>query len=239
MKTSWQTSIFLVFVLVLLASGRARAQTPTSENEVWPRVVASLELLPRTRLQVFTQLENGEDFPYLQWKVGALVNYRMRPILHQGEPDIDEENEHHLVVGVGYVYLQTIQNDKTKRENRIDVQAVGRHRTGGGFLLTDRNLIEFRWNNGVYDFRYRNKLTLNRAFRVNKFRFTPYGSGEPFWDRNHHSWNENQVALGVELPYKKRLMLDTYYLHQNCTTCSQQHINVFGLALNLYFKRKK
>lgn len=39
--------------------------------------------------------------------------------------------------------------------------------------------------------------------------------------------------------YKQRLSLDTFYLHQNCTTCSKQHINVLGLTLNLYFKGKK
>jgi len=34
-------------------------------------------------------------------------------------------------------------------------------------------------------------------------------------------------------------MLDTYYFHQNCSTCSQQHVNVFGLTLNHYFELKK
>ena len=228
-----------IFVILLLTAGIVRAQTPAAETEVWPKVTASFDLRPRTRLQVYGELQNGEDFPYIQWKVGAIVNYRMRRIVHLGEPGIDEEDEHHFVLGAGYEYLQTTQNDDTKRENRIIVQGTGRHRPGAGFLLTDQNRIEFRWVNGVYDFRYRNKLTVNRALRVNKFRFTPYASGELFWDRNHHSWGEDQYSFGVQLPYKHRLMLDTFYLHQNCTTCSQQHINVFGLTLNLYFKQKK
>jgi hypothetical protein len=235
----WPTRVLFFLVIPLLIAGRARAQTPAAENEVWPKVSASFELRPQTRLQVFGELQNGEDFPYIQWKVGAMINYRMKRILHRGETGIDEEDEHRLVFGAGYEYLQTTPSDKVKRENRITVQGTGRHRPGAGFLLTDRNRVEFRWVNGVYDFRYRNKLTFNRAFRVNKFRFTPYASGELFWDRNHHSWNENQFSFGVQLPYKNRLMLDTYYLHQNCTTCSQQHINVFGLTLNIYFRGKK
>lgn len=239
MKASRRTRLFFFFAIPLLAAGVVRAQTPAAETEVWPKVSASFDLRPQTRLQVFGQLQNGEDFPYIQWNVGAMVSYRMKRILHRDQPGIDDEDEHRLVVGAGYEYLQTTQSDKTKRENRIVVQGTGRHRPGAGILLTDRNRLEFRWVNGVYDFRYRNKLALNRALRVSKFRFTPYASGELFWDRNHHSWNENQYSFGVQFPYKKSLMLDTYYLHQNCTTCSQQHINVLGLTLNLYFRQKK
>ena len=239
MKTSRRTRGLFFLALPVLAVSTARAQTPAAETEVWPKVKATFDLRPQTRLQVFGQLQNGEDFPYIQWNVGAMVNYRMKRIAGRHEADIDDENEHYLVLGAGYEYLQTTQSDKTKRENRIVVQGTGRHRPGAGFLLTDRNRIEFRWVSGVYDFRYRNKLALNRALRVNKFRFTPYAAGELFWDRNHHSWNENQYSFGVQLPYKTRLMLDTYYLHQNCTTCSQQHINVLGLTLNLYFRQKK
>ena len=69
--------------------------------------------------------------------------------------------------------------------------------------------------------------------------FTPYGSGELYYDRNHHSWNQNQYGFGVEFPYKKRLMLDTYLLHRTSVgpTCSQHSVNMLGLTLNLYFRR--
>ena len=238
METNVPTRV-LLFLFLAVPAGVARAQTPAAENEFWPKVTAAFELRPRTRLLVYGERENGEDFPFEQWKAGALLNYRMKRIVHRFDPSIDEEDEHQLVVGAGYEYLHTTQNGKTKRENRIVFQGTGRHRPGAGFLLTDRNRLEFRWVNGAYNFRYRNKLTVNRAFRVDKFRFTPYASGELFWDRNHHSWNENQYSFGVQLPYKHRLMLDTFYLHQNCTTCSQQHVNVLGITLNFYFNRRK
>lgn len=230
------TRIHFLIVLTLLTCAPAQAQTPGTEKELWPKLSATFELRPRTRLQVFTELQDGEDFSYSQFTAGAMVNYRMKRIVHLGELAIDEEDEHQVVIGGGYEYLRTIQNGNTKGENRIIVQGTGRHRPGADFLLADRNRLEFRWVNGVYDFRYRNKVTVNHALRINKFRLTPYASGELFWDRNHHSWNENQFSCGVQLPYKKRLMLDLFYLHQNCTTCSPQHVDAFGLTLNLYFK---
>ena len=53
------------------------------------------------------------------------------------------------------------------------------------------------------------------------------------------AWNQNECSFGVELPYGERLMLDTFYQHQNCTTRSHQGTNVLGIILNLYFKQPK
>ena len=233
MKLHFSRFVFAALFLVLLTAETARGQT--SATEVWPKVSARLELRPKTRIEVFGGTQDGGDF---QWNMGALLNYRIKRLTMHREKDIDEENEHLFVLGAGYEYLQTLENDKTKRENRIIIQGAAHHSPGAGLLVTDRNRVEFRWVNGAYNFRYRNKLIVDRAFRANKFRFTPYASGELFWDRNHHLWNENQYSFGVQLPYKQRLMLDIFYLHQNCTTCSQTHVNVAGLTLNLFFKRK-
>jgi hypothetical protein len=43
----------------------------------------------------------------------------------------------------------------------------------------------------------------------------------------------------VIFPYKKLLSLDTYFLRQNCTTCKEEHVNVFGVTLTLYLGGKK
>lgn len=223
-----------VFIL-LFTSDKTLSQSPTTAAEVWPKLSATFDLRPKTRLQLFGGSQDGGDF---QWSGGAIVSYRMRRLVKVLGTDIDDENEHLLVLGAGYEYLRTIESDKTKSENRIIAQGTGRYGPGTGVRVTDRNRLEFRWVNGVYNFRYRNKVTVDRALRLNGFRFTPYVSGELFWDRNHHSWNENEYSFGLQLPYKRLLMLDTFYLHENCTTCNQQHTNVLGLTLNLYFKKK-
>jgi len=43
----------------------------------------------------------------------------------------------------------------------------------------------------------------------------------------------------VQLPFKRRFMLDNYYQRQNCTTCTPKHLNVWGLTLNFYFRNKQ
>lgn len=240
MKASRSCVLLLWAILLLLASYvSVPAQTPGAGTEFWPKLSATLELWPQTRVQVWGERQDGEDFDFQQWKVGALVSYRMKRMVNLRHHDIDEENEHNLVLAGGYEYLQTNQNNQIKREHRIILQSTPKYIFGAGVLVQDRNRIEFRWNAGTYDFRYRNKLTVQRAFAAKKFHFTPYAAGELLWDRNHHSWNQNQYAFGVQLPFRRRLMLDTYYLRQNCTTCSEDPLNVVGVTLNLYFKKKK
>ncbi len=71
------------------------------------------------------------------------------------------------------------------------------------------------------------------------FRFDPYASAEFFYDISKSSWNQEQYAAGVQLPYRRILMVDLYYLRQNCDTCSPEHLNVFGLTVNVYFGSRK
>jgi hypothetical protein len=231
-------TVLIAIGLLLLRNGCAFGQTSSAANELWPAFRANFDVRPRLGAQVTVEKHDGEDAALAQWKVGAIVNYRMSRIFKRLLEDIDGDNQYNLVLGGGYEYIKTTQTSGTKREHRIVIQTTPKHAPGVGVLLQDRSRAEFRWVDGVYNFRYRNKLTVHRAFKISKVRFTPYASGELFWDRNHHAWNENQYAFGVQLPYKKLLMLDTYYLRQNCTTCSQDPVSVVGLTLNFYFKLK-
>jgi hypothetical protein len=201
-------------------------------------VRVNLDLSQRIRLQVYGERQNGEELPTAERKAGAKVSYRVKPLFKHFVGDIDSENSYLVTWAAGYEYIRKSKNGQPANENRLILESTPRYAPGGGFLFLNRNRMEFRWIDGTYNFRYRFKVTGQHAFKVNGFRFTPYALGELFWDRNKHAWNENQYAAGVQLPLKRILMLDTYVLHQNCTTCSQHSLNTFGVAVNFYFKRK-
>jgi hypothetical protein len=213
-------------------------QTPDTGWEVRARLTDNTDLLPRTRLETWVELQHGVNFSFQRWRSGAIISRRLMPILKRHRPDIDQEKEHYVVFGGGYEYLHTVQNGGKKIENRIIAQATQRI-LFAGLLLSDRNRSEFRWINGAYDFRYRNKVVVMDHLQRGAFRFTPYVSGELYYDRNHHSWNQSQYGFGVQFPYKERLMLDTYLLHQNCSSCGQNPVNMFGATLNLFFRQLK
>jgi Protein of unknown function (DUF2490) len=230
-------TIFLTVALLLVSSEHAFSQDSTTAKEIWPQLSATYTFPPRLGVKVYTEKHDGEDVSQSQWKVGALLSYRMKRILKRHREDIDEENEYNLVVAGGYEFIRTEQESGTKREHRVFIQTTPKYMLPAGFLLQDRSRAEFRWTDGTYNFRYRNKLIAQRAFKVNNFRYTPYASGELFWDRNKQVWNQNHYAFGVQIPYKKLLMLDTYYLRQNCTTCNPDPLSVFGVTLNFYFRK--
>jgi hypothetical protein len=132
-ETSLLILIAFLFFLVI-ESGAALGQAPTDTYwEGWPTVRANLELRPQTRLQLFGQLQNGEEFPYLQWNTGAMISYRLKRMLVPHLTDIDEDNEHYLVGGAGYEYLQTINKGKVSRETGIVIQATPAVRPVPGF----------------------------------------------------------------------------------------------------------
>ncbi len=225
-----------LLILCILNGASAEAQHSDTGWEDRPKLTAAIELLPRTRLQAWGELEHGLNFSFQRWRTGAILSHRVKPILKSHREEIDEEYEHYLVLGAGYEYLHTVENVSTKIENRIIAEATPRvlftH-----LLLADRNRGEFRWVKGVYDFRYRNKLVISDRLQVGALRFRPYGSGELYYDRNHDSWDQSQYGFGIQFPYKKSLMLDTYLLHQNCTTCKRNPVNILGATLNLYFRK--
>lgn len=223
---------YILILLVLLAAFcSAKGQTESISKEFWPAIKIHFDF-PRTRLQLTFERHDGEDARNLQSKFGALFTFRMKRIVKNTFVGADSEERYYLSVGAGYEHLQP------SGENRLVIQGTPRYTLGAGILLTDRSRFEFRWLKTTYDFRYRNKLSVQRSFKVARFRFIPYASGEVFWARNLHAFNENQYAFGVQLPFKHRLMLDTYYQRQNCNTCSHEKVNILGVSLNLFFGKK-
>lgn len=117
----------------------------------------------------------------------------------------------------------------------------------GGLLLSDRNREDFRFVNGDFSFRYRNRVTIEREFHVFKQRnMTPYASGEVFYDTRYDVWNRNRWTVGVQIslrpgPLRKMLLpqrqviFDLYYTRQNDSRSETQHVNDIGAALALYF----
>jgi len=211
------------------------AQTTPEPKQFWPDLNVTFDLGKNTKLQTSLEKHDAEDEADQQWKFGVIVSHRIRRIVTP-RADPDEENKYNLVIGAGYEFIRTGEGSSAKNEQRLLLQVSPKYNVGPGLLIQDRNRVEFRWKSGTYDFRYRNKLSVDRPFKIKRVSFIPYATGELFWDRNHHSWNENQYAFGVQWPYKKSFRLDTYYLRQNCTTCSLNPVNVFGLTLNFYVR---
>lgn len=239
MRIVCRPSVVGVVVCTLLIGSGALGQESDSGWQARPSLTANIELGPRSRLQLFGRFEGGLNYSYDRWRAGAAFTYRMKRILKPHRADIDEENEHTLVIGGGYEFLKRSQNSQTAREHRLSLDVTPRYLLPAGFLASDRNRIELRWVNGDYNARYRNKLMVGRPLELHRFRFTPYAMGELFFDRNSHSWNRTHYGFGSQFPGKGRFMVDTFYLRENCSgaSCSRTPVNIWGVTLNTYFRR--
>jgi len=221
-------------LLIMLMGSFASAQSNTV-GEFWPAVDAHVEFTDNWRLLAFVGLKKGEEFAYQQLNAGVGFGYQWKTISKPHLLNIDPDKEHIFVFGGGYERLQTLQSGNPSNENRLVLQGTVGYRLSSRFFVSDRNRVEFRWVNGTYSTRYRNMLFGLYDFKIHEFRFSPYASAEAFYNGAVGSWNEEQYAAGIEWPYKRLLMLQTYYLRQNCTTCNPAHLNVGGLTLNLFF----
>ena len=130
----------------------------------------------RVRLSCGTSIHMGRRSGDPAW----LPSRWHKPILAPHVPDIDKNNEQHLVLAAGYQYSETIQSGPPSHEDRMIVQLTPQHRPKAGFFVADCNRVEFRWVNGKHSTRYRNQLTVERSFRGPGVRFTPYACRHRF-----------------------------------------------------------
>ena len=232
MKAITASMWVLAVVVALLQPAFGQSQIV---GEFWPEADVHIQFPKNWRLLGFVGLKKGEDFPYQQLYAGFGLGYQWKRITKPHWENIDPDKEYTFVFGGGYERLQTVQSGKTSYENRLALQVVAGFRPASRLLLSDRNRVEFRWVNGVYSTRYRNLVQGEYDFKVHEFRFSPYTSAEFFYSSTTSSWNQEWYTAGIKMPYKRLLMVQTYYLRQNCTNCNPANLNVAGLTLNLFF----
>jgi len=229
--------VFLFFFV--FSTQAARAQQPTTRNEFWPEIDVYINLKPKLRLYllgtVSKSVEDGElrNARGFEAQIGAHIDYL--------------PNEH-VILRAGYRFGTSVgQTGEPFKEHRLLTEQTLRKLLPRGLMLSDRNREDFRFVNGDFSFRYRNRVTLEREFHLLKRRtVTPYVSGEIFYDTRYKTWNRNRLAVGVQtslrrgpirkllLP-KRQIILDLYYMRQNDSRSEIQHVNGIGAALGFYF----
>jgi len=236
---SLRIPLILLILMIFCPGAIAQSQPQNTETEVWPEVDAHIQFASNLRLLAFTGLEQGVGYPFQQWYAAAALGYQLMPILTPHMENIDPDKEHYFLFGGGYEFLRTVQLGKIKHEDRITLDGTPSFRLHGAFLVRDRNWVELRWIDGVNSTTYRNRGTVERDFLLRKVRFAPYGSVEAFYDGSSHSWNQEWYTGGVQWPYTRLLMLNTYYRRENCDNCTPKSWNAAGISLNFFLRHSE
>jgi hypothetical protein len=228
----------LFLVLVVVGAQAAKAQQPTTSDEFWPEIDVYINVKPKVRLfllgTVSRSVEDGElrNAQAFEAQIGVHIDYIPNK---------------HVVLRTGYRFGTSVGDaDNPYKEHRFLTEQTLRKMLPGSLLLSDRNRQDFRFINGDFSFRYRNRVTIEREFQFRKRTITPYVSGEIFYDTRYSAWNRNRLAAGVQtslrrgplrkmlLP-KRQVILDLYYMRQNDSRSATAHVNALGAALAFYF----
>jgi hypothetical protein len=239
MKSASIAVFIALLSLVLAADKSVHGQSSGAITELDPGTAIAVDLSHRFRLDLYTGREKSEEIHNSKVKFGGGVTVRMKPVLKRFLDAFDTDKQHVLALAAIYEYSIASEQGETKREHKLMIDATGRYAFSSDLLFSDRNRLEFRWVNGEYHHRYRNRPTLERPFRLWKRDITPYIAGEAFWDQRYHKWNMFKGAAGIQIPVYRHASIEFFYERQHCVTCADPNTNIFGLNLLFAYKRHK
>jgi hypothetical protein len=217
-------------LLLLLQSAAAQ----TTQQQFWPETDFYLQMKPKLRGDiVFARSQdpgNNDSFEF-----GPDIEFYIKRFVKDLILTNNTANRQFLAFRAGYHYLSGVGQPS---ENRGIIQGNARVPVGWSMVLSDRNRLDLRWvQNQPFSWRYRNRLMLERSFRIRRMRITPYVDGEIIWSSTTQSWNQNLFDVGVTVPIRNWLEFTPYYERNNQTGSPSAHSNVFGFTTAFYFSR--
>ncbi|MGB6191816.1 MAG: DUF2490 domain-containing protein [Terracidiphilus sp.] len=215
-----------------------RAQEKT-QTQFLPEIDVHYEFNSNARLFVQAKDDRDGGDP-TQFTFGPSILLYHKPLLKLKRIlvfDLDTTKTRAFVLETGY---RVITAPNTAVENRM-IQAVTFHYPlVVKILVTDRNRFDLDWQNGDFTWRYRNKLTLERMFRIHSFRFAPFAAAEPFYESQYNKWASTDLYAGSTFVAGKHVQFGLYYEHENDTGKKPNtQKNYVGLQMQLYFSREE
>ena len=213
----------------------ARAQAP----QVLPEIDAYLTVNPMIRAYFQAQGDRDGGVP-IQSTVGPSLQLYLKPLLSLKKVtafDLDDAKRRPVVLEAGYRVI-TAPNEPI--ENRFMPMATFALPTKGLLLITDRNRADLDWKAGVFSWRYRNRLAVQRTFAIGSYHVTPYLNAEPYYTSQYSKWSTTQLEAGGIFPIGRHVQMDAYYEHQNNTGKKpNEQVNDIGLAAHIFFSPQK
>ena len=224
----------LAVMFFFLCPSIGSAQT---QAEFFPEVDADVKLSPDLRF-VFQAKETRESGDPTQVEIGPSIEFYLRPILklkRMARFDLDDSKSRPLVLSVGYRYVPSPDQPAL---NRLEPVCTFHLPTIAHILLSDRNRFDLDWSNSGFQWRYRNRFTLERRFGIRSYHPAPYVSAEVFYENRYSKISTTALYAGCLFPLGKHAELNPYYEHENNTGKSpNRQVDAAGLILDLHFSR--
>ena len=221
-------------------SGLSRVFPCTRANvQFLPEVDAHLKLNSSFRAYLEANDDRDGGDPH-QFAIGPSIQLYLKPLIRLKNTttlDLDDTRSRFLVLETGYRYLTA---PGAAPENRMLTAVTFNLPLAAGIRLSDRNRADPDWKNGIFTWRYRNKLSLGRTFAIRSDHFIPYVAAEPYYESQYGKWSTTALYAGSLFPVGKHVQFNYYFEHENNTgKHPNQQVNAVGLALYVYFSLEK
>jgi hypothetical protein len=234
-KRRWRRACPLCLLLILGLTVRARGQS----TQFLPEVDTYFPINPLVRAS-FQAKQTREGGDPTQAEIGPSIDFYLKPWIKLQNAtifDLDEAKKRALVFSTGYRVLPSPGVPVT---NRWELVATANFPLRWGILLSDRNRADLDWQSGDFDWRYRNRLSIETPLSIHGYHPRIYARSEEFYESRYQKWSTTALYAGAVFPIGRRFDLDPYYCHQNNTGKSpNQQLNQVGLIANVYFTLRK
>ena len=228
----WKLVCFVALVAGLSSSARAQQDSEVNK-QFWPEIDVYVSLNEKFRLFFIAATTKAvETKDNTEGVVGAHLDYHVNK---------------KVTLRNGYRYGFSLAGSDPFKEHRIVLEQTVRQPLPLEVLLSDRNREDIRWVNGEFSARYRNRVTLEREFKILNRAITPYGAAEVGYDSRFKTWNLNRLTVGVQIAIKrgaplislihpkKQFVLDVYLTRQNDSRSEPSRVKALGMAFNIYY----
>jgi len=211
----------------------------SQDNEFLPEVDAYYKVHHNLRLW-FQAKETVEAGNPQTAEIGPSLDFYLKPLrlLSTITSEQNDDSKSRLAVfTIGYRYLPYPDSPPT---NRLEpVLTLNSPLRNVKALLSDRNRFDLDWQNGVFTWRYRNRIQLQRTWSVHSYHLSPYAMAEFYYESQYSKWADTALYAGCDFPIGKHFGLSPYYEHQNQTGKSpNQQYNQLGLVLNIFYAHR-
>ena len=231
--------VFEKYIKLVLLISSACLPAYAEEGNFDPELDGNFKVNQQIRLNFQAKDERDAGNP-AQASIGPGIQFYVKPLVRLKRItafDLDDAKSRFLVLEAGYSYVAAPNEPTT---NRMIVSTTSNFPLPSGLLIQDRNRADLDWKSGKFLWRYRNRFTVQRTFSIRSFHLIPYAAVEPYYVEQYHKWSTTAVYAGSLIPVGKHVQFDTYYENENNTgKTPNKPVRTFGLALRLYFSRKK
>ncbi len=204
-----------------------------------PEIDAHLKLTSAVRLY-FEAKDDRDGGDSTQATLGPSIQLYLKPLLKLKKItafDLDDAKQRPLVFEAGYRYI--VAPDEPT-DNRLLTAVTFHFPLKAGLLITARNRADLDWKGGAFEWRYRNKLILEKTVAIRSYHPIPYVAFEPYYESQYGKWSTTTEFAGCLFPLGKHVEFNAYYEHENDTgKHPNKQDNFIGLAAYIYFSAEK